>query len=172
MKELLLMFVLVASAAQAQDKTESGPDVIVPDIAAFGSELSDERKFFLFHKPGTTFEQAFADLSFCYTHLPGGTEIALPSFVPWVVRPSDKGWQPAPNYGLVGAVTGALLRDRDYDAPSRLNMLRCMGPRGYARYRISRGYWVEINKAGPERSLAVQARIASGPVPSTPRIVP
>ncbi len=49
-----------------------------PKVAAQGF------KFFFFHNPAVSYEEAFADFAECRAHLPQGAALSVPSFVPWV----------------------------------------------------------------------------------------
>jgi len=52
-------------------------------------------------------------------------------------------------------------------------LYRCMVPRGYARYRTSEDVWKLLNSgSAAPRAIMLQARIAAGPTPPTPRVEP
>lgn len=174
-REFLGLGFLVATPALAQPAPTEPPIVTVPDLAADQRELGDIRKYFIFHQPETSLDQARADFGYClrYTVLGGG--LLFPAFVPLDKRPGsanpvtyDFGGQ----YGLTGAIIGALIAGPLERGKKQIAMMRCMLPRGYARYRISEELWKEIN--GKDRSIAIeiQARLATGPVPPTPRVLP
>lgn len=144
------------------------PDLNVPD-----GRFGDARKYFILHKPGVTVEQAEADLSFCWRFLPRGASRSVPSFVPWGKTDAPK---PIPTgggqYGLIGVGIAALVAGPINRSLRQSRIFRCMVPRGYARYRTSEALWNELNSSDAARSIHLQALIAAGPVPPTPRILP
>lgn len=163
----------LASAPPVFAQVAAVPDpasIAVPDLAV--SDLGDERKFFFFHKQGVSFHDAYADLSFCSRYIARGQQRSLPAFVNW--RRADPA-APIPagtNYGLMGAAILAIV-DGPIDRSIRqTRMMRCMLPRGYARYRTSEALWKKISNMDVRESVAIQARIASGPLPPTPRTLP
>jgi len=136
--------------------------------------LGDERKFFVFHQAGIGYEQANADLAFCFRYAQTGGGLITPYFMPWDDRPGtgrpvtyDGG-----SYGLVGYAIGAMIAGGLERSKRQMSMMRCMLPRGYSRYRISEGLWKELNGEDIAKSIETQALIASGPVPTTPRTLP
>jgi hypothetical protein len=165
-KVILAAALLAASASAALAETPV-PNLSVPD-----NELGDERKFFVFHKEGVSLGQARADLGFCSRFIARGQQRFLPDFVAW--KQADPA-TPVPmslNYGLIGVAIMAII-DGPIDRSIRqTRMMRCMLPRGYARYRTSEALWKQINSKDLVASVEVQARIASGPVPPTPRTLP
>lgn len=59
---------------------------------------------------------------------------------------------------LVAAVEGSL-NHRDYQAKLRV----CMEPRWYIRYGVAEDIWKRVTKLPQDQSIAVFAKIASGP---------
>lgn len=144
----------------------------IPDLNVPADALGDERKFFVFHKQGVSLEQARADLGFCSRYIARGQQRFLPTFVAW--QHSDPA-KPVPNnlnYGLVGVAIMAIIDGPIDRSVRQTRMMRCMLPRGYARYRTSEAIWKQINSNDLTASVELQARIASGPVPPTPRTLP
>ena len=175
MKYACLAALLTCAAPPAFAQQSPAPaeaSITVPDLHVSDSQLGDERKFFFFHKQGVSFADAYGDLSLCSRYIARGQQRSLPDFVPW--RRSDLA-RPIPNnlnYGLMGVAIMAII-DGPIDRSIRqARMMRCMLPRGYARYRTSEGMWKQVNGKDLAASNAVQARIASGPVPPTPRTLP
>jgi hypothetical protein len=165
------LFASAASPAFAQSVPDAS-SVIVPELQVSDSELGDERKFFFFHKQGVSYADAYADLAFCSRYIARGPQRSLPDFVPWQREDPAKPIEYILNYGLVGVAIMAIV-DGPIDRCIRQSrMMRCMLPRGYARYRTSEALWKQVNGKNVPPSIAVQARIASGPVPSTPRTLP
>ena len=152
----------------------AGAAVQAPNFASDTRPLGDERKFFVFHQRGVTLEQARADLSFCFRYAWTGGGLTAPYFMPWDSRPGTS--RPVSydggNYGLVGAAIGAMIAGGLERSKRQMSMMRCMLPRGYARYRISEGLWKELNGPDTAKAIEVQALIASGPTPPTPRTLP
>ena len=143
------------------------------DLAASEKDLGDARKYWVLHKPGVSVEQATADLSFCWRFVPHGVQRSSPSFVPWgrgdATRPVvyDGG-----QYGLVGMAIAGIIAGPIERSIRQTRMFRCMVPRGYARYRVTEAMWKRIYEAEPKAAIATLARIASGPTPPNPRVVP
>lgn len=144
----------------------------IPNLNVPQAELGDERKFFVFHKAGVTLDEARADLGFCSRYIPRGQQRFLPDFVAWQhVDPA----KPVPTdigYGLVGVAIMAIIDGPIDRSVRQTRMMRCMLPRGYARYRTSETLWKQLNSDDLAASVEIQARIASGPVPPTPRTLP
>ena len=158
----VLLFAAAAASAAAQ----------VPNLAADTRPLGDERKFFVFHKTGVSLEETRADLTFCSRYILRGQQRFLPDFVAW--KQPDPA-NPIPNqlnYGMVGVAIMAIIGPALDRSVRQTRMMRCMLPRGYARYRISEGLWKEINSDDLPTSIEIQARIAAGPTPVTPRTLP
>ncbi len=166
---------LLANATGAVAQSPGAPDpagIAVPDLAAAANKLGDERKFFVFHKPGVSFAQAYSDLSFCARYIPHGAMRSVNSFVPWTSEDPLRPQVVTSQHGLVGAVILGVVSGPLERSNRQTKMIRCMVPRGYARYRTSEALWKSINGEDMARAMAVQARIASGPVPPTPRTLP
>ena len=165
--------VALEAPALAQDLPPPMAAIAVPNLAADARPLGDERKFFVFHRADTSLDQARADLGFCFRYAQTGPGILLPYFYAWQGNGAGK---PASydggQFGLTGALIGALIAGGLERSKRQINMMRCMLPRGYARYRISEELWKELNGKDRLASVEVQARIAAGPVPPTPRVRP
>ena len=134
-----LPVLLVASAdpGLAQQTIPSETAIAIPDLHIADSDLGDERKFFVFHKVGVSFAEARADIGFCSRFILRGQQRFLPDFVAWKqVDPAN----PIPNqlnYGLVGEVIMAIIAPAIDRSVRQTRMMRCMLPRGYARYRAT-----------------------------------
>ena len=147
--------------------------IAVPNLAADARPLGDERKFFVFHRADTSLDQARADLGFCFRYAQTGAGILLPYFYAWQGDGAGKAASyDGGQFGLTGALIGALIAGGLERSKRQINMMRCMLPRGYARYRMSEELWKELNGKDRLASVEVQARIATGPVPPTPRVRP
>jgi hypothetical protein len=146
-----------------------------PQIAA------DYDKYFYFHRPDTSFDEAYADITECDA-LARGARYYVGSGEPY---PGYYGV----NYGLGGAIGGAIasaMVDAIFGSAERrkmrrTNMRTCMHYKGYDRYGLDRDQWKIFNFEegnGPEepdiraRDLLVQARVAAGPKPQHEALKP
>ena len=171
---LLIALTLLEAPIPVAAQLASVPaDPIIADLAVPDNQLGDARKYFLLHKPGVSFEQAQADLSFCWRFLAHGVQRSVPGFVPWqknsAARPVDYSLT---QYGLVGAAIGAIIAGPLERSARQSRMVRCMVPRGYDRYRTSEAIWKQLNTGNAVQSIRLQAQVASGSVPPTPRVLP
>lgn len=167
-----LALLALPHAVQAGDGA-SLAEITSASLAAPEKELGDERKYWVLHKPGATLEEVTADLSFCWRFVPHGVQRDTPSFVPWEERDATRpvsydGGQ----YGLVGMAIGAMIAGPLERSIRQSRLFRCMVPRGYARYRITEDMWKRIYQAEPAEAISTLARLATGPVPPTPRVLP
>jgi hypothetical protein len=120
-----------------------------------------------FHRDGTSFAEAYADLRECD---------ALSSGISYYG--GDTAFMVA-QYGMAGAI-GSAIADAIYGSAERrrqrrLNMRNCMGFKGYQRYGLKKELWEAFNfeegngrKPDDEREAALrqQARVAAGPKPA------
>lgn len=173
---IVLIWSLLAAPALAQTAPPPAPPVVtIPDIAADQNALGDVRKYFIFHQQGTSLDQARADFGYCLRYTMLGAGVVFPAFFPLDSKPGSAKavtYDFNGQYGLTGAIIGAIIAGPLERGKKQMAMMRCMLPRGYARYRVSEEYWKGIN--GKDRSVAIeiQARLATGPVPPTPRVLP
>ncbi len=135
----------------------------------------DYDKFFYFHREGTSFLEAYADIKECD---------ALSSGMSFYTN-SDAAMNSATaQYGMAGAVGGAIgaaLADAIFGSAQRrqmrrINLRNCMGFKEYRRYPLNRALWSEFNfeegmgrkkENVREEALQLQALVASGPKPAT-----
>jgi hypothetical protein len=173
---------IAATAVQAQESAVDGYDkIIVTDtdrpVTAFSPTPEDEAvydKYFYFHRDGTDFAEAYADIRECDS-LSSGISFYLGSGEPY---PGYYGGQYG-MAGVIGAAIGNALADAIHGSAQRrkfrrINMRNCMGFKEYSRYGLSKDLWEEFNfeeghgrKAEEVRIKALQrqALIASGPKP-------
>lgn len=140
------------------------------------ARIEDFDKYYYFHREGTSFDEAFADLSEC-DDLSNG----LAAF--------RGGSEPYPGYyasqygigGAIGAALGEMFADMIHGSAARremrrVNMRNCMGYKGYQRFGITKALWEVFNfEEGNGRKeedirtakLLQQAKVASGPRPQT-----
>lgn len=136
----------------------------------------DYDKYFYFYRPDTSFSEAYADITECDQ---------LSSGISYYVRDNE----PYPGYyatqygagGAIGAVLGSVFSDLLNGSATRrkvrrINMRNCMGFKGYQRFGLEKSLWQVFNfEEGNgrkrddlrEAALLQQARVASGPPPST-----
>jgi hypothetical protein len=160
------------AAALAASTSAALAETPIPDLNVPDNSLGDERKFFVFHKAGVSVDQARADLGFCSRYIARGRQRFLPDFVAWKQADPATPVPMALNYGLVGVAIMAIIAGPIDRSIRQARMMRCMLPRGYARYRTSEALWKQINSDDLAASVDMQATIASGPVPPTPRTLP
>ncbi len=171
-------YILALVALPAPLLAQSPPPplpVAVPDLAADTRALGDIRKYFIFHQQGTSLDQARADFGYCSRFAILGAGVVFPDFIPLDNAPAFAkpiNYDFNGQYGLTGAIIGAIIAGPLERGKKQMALMRCMLPRGYARYRVSEEYWKEINGKDLPQSIEIQARLATGPVPSTPRVMP
>ena len=166
---------IIAAPASGQGASPPPISVAVPNLAADTRPLGDERKYFIFHQQGASLDQARTDFEYCsrFTVLGGG--VVFPAFIPLDSRPvpaNPVNYDFGGHYGLTGAIIGAIIAGPLERGKKQMAMMRCMLPRGYARYRVSEELWKEINGKDRLAGIEVLARLATGPVPTTPRVMP
>jgi hypothetical protein len=178
---LIPLLVLAASPVAAQDVAESGAEAIpdpatveVPEITGGREEnvVKDGWKHFYFWRADTTFEQAYADFADCYRFLPvPGSSLEVNRFVAWQGPDAQRHVVPYENYqqGLVGVVVyaalGALVDGPLERRATQSRMRRCLEPRGYQRFPVPEETWEKIDDGYSMASIAVKAKLASGPHP-------
>lgn len=168
---------MLAAPLAAQD-APSPAAAVVPDPATIAvPQITGGRdegvvrngwKYFYFWRADTTFEQAYADFADCYRFLPvPGTDLTVPTFVAWRGAEGLDKAEPNynPQYGLMGAAIAAMVAGPIERRASQSRMRRCMEPRGYQRFPVSEETWEQIVDGYSPGSIAVSARLASGPHP-------
>lgn len=176
MKAALLGALLLplAGAAMAQEPGVSAiPDpntITVPEITGGRDDrvVRNGWKFFYFWRENTTYEQAYADFSDCYRFLPVPNIMpGTPAFVAWRRPDGAAIREPVynPQYGIVGAIIGSMVAGPLERRASQSRMRRCMEPRGYQRFPATEEVWEQIIDSYSANSIAVKAKIASGPRP-------
>lgn len=140
------------------------PDLSGPTTA---EDAADFDKYFYFHRPDTSFEQALADIRECDGYARGLS--------------SPYGYQdvPYPYAGtLAGAAGGAIgnlmvaliFGSAELRKARRTNMRRCMNYKGYGRYGLNKDVWQQFHfeeglssteEKERREKLAKQAKAAS-----------
>lgn len=180
---LLASLSLVASAAGAQTaKPAVDPMTVVPDPATVPMPKldfvstplieADFDKYFFFNRADTTFEEALADLRDC-----DGFARGLSSGYKYQEAPYPYTYTAAGVAGgvIANVMIAAIFGSAEKRRLRRVNMRRCMGYRGYARFGLEKDLWQEFNfeegfsAEGEDKRqamLAQQAKVASGPRPA------
>jgi hypothetical protein len=168
---LMAASTLVAAASAAPAQPAAPPDpatIVLPDLTPSRDPevIANGGKHYYFHRAGVSYAEAYEDFSECYRYLPTpGTDPSLPMFAPWSETPGVERYPPANNFGLVGMGIAALflgpIERRARQAPVR----RCLETRGYVRYPVAEKIWRQLIDDYSERSIAIQAKAASLPVP-------
>ena len=158
--------------------------VAMPSLAfdATTVDPEDYEKYFIFHRPETSFSEAHADITECDA-LASGISIC---------RGTDAG-QMASNmaqYGVLAGAIGGAIANVMVDAifgsaerrkARRINMRNCMYFKGYDRYGLEKELWQafhfeeglsKTNADERTEKLLVQARVASGFAPQLEKLVP
>ncbi len=165
---------MVASpqAAQESPPPPPAPAIALPSLVASDGKYGNELKFFVFHKQGAGFEAARADIAECTTHTVHGKQLKMPAFVAW--EDNDRQAEAVEfngSYGLVGLAIYSIIAGPLERSIRQQVMMRCMLPRGYDRYSVTEEKWKQIHEGdNPVALIDLQARIASGPVPPTPKV--
>lgn len=180
---LIASLALVASAAGAQDaKPKIDPMTVVPDPATVPMPKldfvstplieADFDKYYFFNRAGTSFEEALADLRDC-----DGFARGLSSGYKYQEAPYPYTYTMAGAAGgvIANVMIAAIFGSAEKRRLRRVNMRRCMGYRGYARFGLEKDLWQEFNfeegfsgegEDKRQAMLAQQAKVASGPRPA------
>ena len=163
---------LPAAGQEAAPGIPAIETVVVPPISGGRDPkvVAEGWKHFYFYKPDTSYEAAYADFAECYRFLPLFAEGTLPLFVPWNAKPGAHPYERTVSpYGLVGEAIGALLQGSIERRAFQSRMRRCMEPRGYQRFPVSKEVWVKILDGYSPQSIAIQAKIVTmGPPDALP----
>lgn len=150
--------------------------IAMPDLAYTPDPAiaADSDKYFFFHREGTEFAVAYADITECDS---------LASGINFYMGANDAVMQNAiMQYGAAGAIGGAiggLMADAIFGSAERrrikrINLRNCMFYKGYDRYGLKKDLWQAFhfeeglsreNAKDREAALLKQARVASGPKP-------
>lgn len=185
---LVVMATLALSPAAAEDTGTAATDKIdpmkfVPDPAAvtmpkleFVPTAADEGtfdKYYYFNRADTGFEAALADLRDCDGYASGLSSGYQNQATPYPYA----GTMAGAAGGVIGnLMVAAIFGSAEKRRLRRVNMRRCMGYKGYARFGLSKDLWQEFNfeegfsgEAEDKRQamLARQAKVASGPRPAS-----
>ncbi|MBM3929056.1 MAG: hypothetical protein FJ335_11465 [Sphingomonadales bacterium] len=127
-------------AAEAGDPAK----VPMPKLAftATGTEAADFDKYYAFHRAGTDYATAFADITECDGYARG-----LQSGIGYMQTPYPYA---ATMAGAVGGALGnvmaaAIFGSGEKRRMRRVNMRTCMNFKGYDRYGLPKDLWEEFN---------------------------
>lgn len=158
--------------------------IAMPDLAYTPDPTitADFDKYFFFHRDGTDFSTAYADITECdslasginyYTGVDSGALAGAMA-----------------NYGVlaggIGGAIGGLMADAIFGSAERrrikrINLRNCMYYKGYDRYGLEKDLWQAFhfeeglsreNAKDREAALKKQARVASGPKPQLEVLAP
>lgn len=163
---------LCSSALAAQEAVPDPAAVSLPAMT-FGSDpavAASDYKFFFFHQAGLSYQDAYADLADCHAQLPTGAVMPLPGFVPWVETAERERREAGTQYGLLGQAMIAVIAQKMERGQRNNRMRLCMDRRGYDRYAIDQAAYDAIWAGETAQQLAMQAKLASGPAPSAPKV--
>ena len=159
-------------AAQDSPPPPPAPAITVPNLVPADGKYGNELKFFVFHKAGASFEAARADIAECTLHTVHGRQLKMPAFVAW--DDNDRQAEAVEfngAYGLVGLAIYSIIAGPLERSLRQEVMMACMLPRGYDRYSVSEETWKQFHEGDNVPALIdLQATIASGPVPRTPKV--
>jgi hypothetical protein len=133
-------------------------------------------KYFYFHRADTSFAQAYADIKECDA-LSSGSSIYLDNSAAMAGATAQYGALAAGIGGAIGsAIADAIFGSAQRREQRRINLRNCMGYKQYQRFGLSHELWSAFNfeegngrkKEGVRNdALALQALVASGPLPTT-----
>jgi len=176
---LLVSSVSPAMAEESGDAAANDPaSLTMPELtfAATPEDVAAYDKYFYFHRPDTSFSEAYVDIKECdalssgISYYGGGDSAAMAGAMA--------------QYGVlaggVGGAIGSLLADAIFGSAERrrqykVNLRNCMGFKAYHRYGLSQDLWKKFNfeegngrkrESEREAALQLQALVASGPVPA------
>jgi hypothetical protein len=130
-------------------------------------------KYYYFHRDGTDFRAALADLRDC-----DGMSRGLTSPFGYMETPYPYNGTLAGAAGgvIANLMVAAIFGSAQVRAARRINMRRCMNFKGYQRYGLPKDIWQEFNfeegfsqleEKKRQVFLKQQAKVASGPRPAT-----
>lgn len=158
--------------------------VPMPELAFDPGEVQakDMEKYFYFHRENTSFDDAYADIIECDSLVSG--------YNYYLGTDSNTLAQSMTTYGplagAVGGMIGSLLADAIFGSAERrkqkrINMRNCMFYKDYDRYGLKKDLWQAFhfeeglnreNADKREAAILQQARVASGPKPTTQELLP
>jgi hypothetical protein len=168
----------IKSEPEKKNFTAAEIDAVpMPDLAYTPDPtiVADFDKYFFFHREGTDFSTAYADIIECDS-LASGINFYMGADSGAIAGAMA-------NYGVlaggIGGAIGGLMADAIFGSAERrkikrINLRNCMFYKGYDRYGLKKDLWQEFhfeegfsreNAKDREAALLKQARVASGPKP-------
>lgn len=173
-----LCLAMPATAQNTEIKPVERPDpasLSLPDMA-FKPTPKDVRRYdtyYYFHKPGVSYEHAFADLDQCHGYaLSSQLSVLTPTIIPLgaAALQDDSSRRAAYSnafvmYGLIGMGLAAIFISEAEDDNARATVRKCMTYKHYVRYGLSRALFKKIEEGADAQRLGRWALIAAGPAP-------
>ncbi len=168
------------SGVYAQTPPEPAP-MTAADLEFEPDEKHTEEfhKYFFFHKTGVSLDQALNDIGECYVYRKGpiGKEGQVMNIVPRFVSLSEnQSYKPYvynPNDGgAVGAIIGDIVGASILKKAKAQRLRKCMEYKSYDRYGLSKELWKKISDVSQDDYVKINAHIASGPQPTTKKLLP
>jgi hypothetical protein len=167
---------MTTTTATAQDARPDPAAVVLPDVSVDQNPkaVEDGFKFFYFHNPSVSFDEAYADIAECRSFLVSGAPAAIPGFRPWVEPVRHDVKRQYPGVGLLdmamrSAIASIILPKLERGIRNN-KLRRCMEPRGYARYPAPEAAWQTLNEGDEATLVAMQAKLASGARPNAAQV--
>lgn len=135
-------------------------------------------KYFYFHRADTSFDQAFADIRECDAYASGFRFHMGNTPVPYPYAGTLGG---AIGGAIGNAMADAIFGSAERRKMRRLNLRKCMGFKGYARFGMEKERWQKFNfeegngivePVKRRQYLLQQAKVASGPRPKGQELQP
>lgn len=170
----LPVMLAVAAPAWGQAATADLPDpasITAPDLSGGRDPavVRDGVKYHYFWRADTSYAQAYADFADCARFLPmaQGNAPLLPMFIAWRGAAEDRDDTPAAThqYGLVGDLIGAMIMGSASQLAAQARLHACLAPLGYQRFPLPKATWQTIPADASASTIALRAKIASGPRP-------
>lgn len=138
---------------------------------------ADYDKYFYFHRDGTSFAEAYADIRECDALASGSSIYMGADSASMGAAMAQYGALAGGVGGIIGsAIADAIFGSAERRKQRRMSMRNCMGFKGYQRYGLSGDLWKDFNfeegmgrkKEGiRDDAMTLQALVASGPKPAT-----
>jgi hypothetical protein len=170
-----------APAGQGAPAEQAGTDPVPTELPDLNFQPDPEAeknfdKYFYFHREGTDFATAYADLQECDGYARGLSYRAGGGAVPYPYAGTLG--------GAIGGAIGSAMADAIFGSAERRRQRRatmrtCMGFKEYRAYGLPKDIWTKFNfEEGlshvdddrRQRLLQLQAKAASGPTPRTGEI--
>jgi hypothetical protein len=138
---------------------DAGEPVAMPELAftGNGTEAADFDKYYAFHRDGTDYATAFADLVECDGYARGltsGINYQEP------VYPYAGTMAGAVGGALANAMVAAIFGSAEKRRLRRVNMRTCMNFKGYDRFGLPKSVWDKFNFEEGLGSVNEQKRLA------------